>query len=123
MNIRGLLLEAKEPDAERLLDPEFKSRVATKKPPVVRVVGIVRAEDLGFGLRLLLGLGQCQLALQIRDPAFPLLDLVELLSHKSLYNMNPIRMLGRDYADSSFSVQHLFAAGRGAGVDRRLQIG
>ena len=77
---------------------------------------------LGLGLRLLLGLGQCQLALQIRDPAFPLLDLVELLSHKSLYNMNPIRMLGRDYADSSFSVQHLFAAGFGGGVGSRLQI-
>ena len=79
-------------------------------------------EGLGLSLRLLLGLDQCRLAFQIRDPALPLLDLVELLSHKSLYNMNPIRMLGRDYADSSFSVQHLFAASCSSGVGCWLQI-
>src|SRR5262245_30133056 len=64
--------------------------------------------------RLLLRLDRSFSALEVSGAAFSLFSLVKLLAHKSLYIANPIRMLGPDYADSSFTVQQLFASGAGA---------
>lgn len=50
----------------------------------------------GSGFRLFLGLGGCLPAFEVGKAAFAFLNLVALLAHKSLYNVNPIRMLGRE---------------------------
>ena len=78
--------------------PRSTSVTENRNHPL-RAGGLSRTVEAALrrsGCRLFLALHRYLSAFEVSKTAFPFLNLVALLAHKSLYNVNPIRMLGRE---------------------------